>query len=194
MMMLMKFHMFILTGEGNLKHRHWIFQEKYWNKLLIDYTLGHLVLVRKYFNRCTEIVINDNLFRSHYCYSKEGSWYDWVYFRWHGFEQLISAKIRKSNDDHRSIRMCYYTSYGPRPRHSTRWCLSKNYSTFDKEKWIVLLAAELSLTDTYFDSKTLKRIKLHSDKDIWIAPLSTLVGSWFVVYNKNYSDSNNKII
>lgn len=57
-----------------------------------------------------------------------------------------------------------------------------------KEKWISPLAAESleveGLTNVHFDSKILKRIKLHHDNDIWMTSLSTRVGPYCLVYNK----------
>ena len=67
-----------------------------------------------------------------------------------------------------------------------------------KEKWLIALVAQTpevyasKLTDAHFVSIMFKRIKLHND--IWIVPLITLIDPWFVVYNKDYCDSNNDII
>ena len=72
---------------------------------------------------------------------------------------------------------------------------TKNYTTFDKEKWRIVLAEESlqaeqhQLTDSNVDAKILTRIRLHDDKDTWMVPLSTLVGPCFVVYNKDYTDT-----
>ena len=41
------------------------------------------------------------------------------------------------------------------------------------------------LTDNHFDSTIHTRIKLHSDNDIWMIPLTSLVAPCFVIYNKN---------
>ena len=51
-------------------------------------------------------------------------------------------------------------------------------------------------TDYHFDSCITKRVKLHSDNDIWMVPLTALVGPCFVVYNKNYcvSQDNDVIV
>ena len=49
-----------------------------------------------------------------------------------------------------------------------------------KEKWVVILTAEGSeirrdkLTNCHFQSKVLKRVKLHHDNDILIVPLTFL--------------------
>ena len=70
------------------------------------------------------------------------------------------------------------------------------------EKWEIVLAAESPVvdahlyTDDHFDSCITKRVKLHSDNDIWMVPLTALVGPCFVVYNKNYcvSQDNDVIV
>ena len=51
-----------------------------------------------------------------------------------------------------------------------------------KKKWAVVLAAESpdtnmdSLSNSYFQSVIITRITLYSDKDIWMLPLTSLVG------------------
>ena len=47
------------------------------------------------------------------------------------------------------------------------------------------------MIDANFNSKILARIRLHDDTDTWIAPLITLVGPFFVVYNKDYTKTTN---
>ena len=65
------------------------------------------------------------------------------------------------------------------------------------EKWVIVLASQSpevltdQLPNNHFDSQILKRIKLHNDNDLWIVPLSTIVGPFFVVYNKNYGNPEN---
>ena len=62
-----------------------------------------------------------------------------------------------------------------------------------KEKWVVLWAADApeannhDITDSHFQSAIATRVKLYADKDMWMVPLSTLVGPCFVAYNKNYN-------
>ena len=62
-----------------------------------------------------------------------------------------------------------------------------------KEKWVVLWAADAletnnnDITDSHFQSAIATRVKLHDDKDMWMVPLSTLVGPYFLAYNKNYN-------
>ena len=58
------------------------------------------------------------------------------------------------------------------------------------EKWVVLLlgkeseARRYELTNSHLQSKLSKRVKLHSDNDIFIAPLSLLSVPYFMVYKK----------
>ena len=43
------------------------------------------------------------------------------------------------------------------------------------------------ITDRHFQSSIATRIKLHDENDLWMVPLSTLVGPCFVVCNKDYN-------
>ena len=58
----------------------------------------------------------------------------------------------------------------------------RNIPYLTKEKWLVVLAVEIpeanmeSLSNSYFQSEDMTRIKLYSDKDICIIPLTSLVG------------------
>ena len=64
-----------------------------------------------------------------------------------------------------------------------------------REKLVVLLAADApevntsEITDSHFQSVIAKRVKLHDNKDMWVVPLSTILGPCFVEYNKNYNDN-----
>ena len=55
---------------------------------------------------------------------------------------------------------------------------------------VVMLAAEVSearrdeLKNSHFQSKLLKCVKLYSENDIFIVPLSSLYGPYFAVYTK----------
>ena len=55
--------------------------------------IGDKIYYRSTVNGLTEILIDSNLFRSHLCFTKKGSWYDWAYFRSHGFAELITVRI-----------------------------------------------------------------------------------------------------
>ena len=41
----------------------------------------------------TEITVNENIYRCHPFYANTGSRYDWVYFRWKGFDYCIPARL-----------------------------------------------------------------------------------------------------
>ena len=45
------------------------------------------------------------------------------------------------------------------------------------------------ITDSNFHSNIATCVRLHDNKDMWMVPLSTLVGPHFVVYNKNYNSN-----
>ena len=66
-----------------------------------------------------------------------------------------------------------------------------------KEKWAVLSAAikpiadNKDLTNAHFTSKIITRIQLHSDDEVYMVPLSTLVCPCFVVPNKYYCPNAN---
>ena len=63
-----------------------------------------------------------------------------------------------------------------------------------KEKWAIFLAAEVheasneDLIYNHVDSTTRTLIKLHSDNDIWMIPLTFLVEPCFVIYTKKYCE------
>ena len=54
-----------------------------------------------------------------------------------------------------------------------------------------LQAEPHQLTDAHVDSKILTLIRLHDNKDTWMVPLITLIGLFFVVYNKDYTKTTN---
>ena len=47
------------------------------------------------------------------------------------------------------------------------------------------------MSNSYFDTKILTRIRLHNDKDTCMVSLIKLVGLCFVVYNKDYDNTTN---
>ena len=65
-----------------------------------------------------------------------------------------------------------------------------------KEQWVFVIAAEASQDDNdelaYYDfcSNITTCVKLHDNTDIWMVHLTSLVGPYFVLYNKNYRDSD----
>ena len=63
---------------------------------------------------------------------------------------------------------------------------------------LILAAGELEarrdeLTNSHFQSKLLKRVKLYSDNNIFIFPLSSLCGPCFVVYKKYYCTTHDNV-
>ena len=147
----------------------------------------------------TEVVINGNTFRAHPCYSKKGCWYDWAYFKWHGFDVSIPARIIMIID----LSNCDITyEMDQDPDTIPDDANERVIAHLTNEKWAIVLAAESPaagahhLTDYHFDSCITTRVRLHSDNDIWMVPLTALVGPCFVVYNKNYcvSQDNDVIV
>ena len=146
----------------------------------------------------TEVVINGNTFRAHPCYSKKGCWYDWAYFKWHGFDVSIPARIIMIID----LSNCDITyEMDQDPDTIPDDANERVIAHLTNEKWAIVLAAESPaagahhLTDYHFDSCITTRVRLHSDNDIWMVPLTALVGPCFVVYNKNYCVSqDNEVI
>ena len=142
----------------------------------------------------TEIIKDGILYRSHPCYTKKGCWYDWAYFNWEGFDTPIAARIIMILDLS-ECNIVHHMDQDPDtiPEDAT----ARIIPHLTKEKWVILLASQSpeenanELSNAHFDSKILTRIKLHNDNDVWIVPLSTLVGPCFVVYNKDYCDTNN---
>ena len=65
--------------------------------------------------------------------------------------------------------------------------------------WVVILAAKGSeairdeSTNSHIQFKLLKRVKLHSNNDIFVASLSSLCGPCFVVYIKDYCTTQNTV-
>ena len=70
-------------------------------------------------------------------------------------------------------------------------------SHLTKEKWIVILAAESPIAaseyiiEHHIKSDITTRIKLHDENNVWLVPLTSLVGPCYVVCNKNYCDACN---
>ena len=55
--------------------------------------IGGKVLPNSIIYGYTEIKHNSIIYRDHPCYQTKGSWYDWDYFKWDGYEQSIPAQI-----------------------------------------------------------------------------------------------------
>ena len=135
----------------------------------------------------THLVKDDVLYRAHPCYFKKGCWYDWGLFNWDGFEDPIPGRIMMILDLS-DVEIIYRNETDEINQHTVKH--------LTQEIWLVILAAiepkashTEDLTDAHFDSSIITRVKLHEDKDVWMVPLSSLTGPCFVVYNKNYVDS-----
>ena len=55
--------------------------------------IGGKVTYQSIVHGYTEITVNNNMYRSHPFYANTGSWYDWAYFRWGGFDSCIPARL-----------------------------------------------------------------------------------------------------
>ena len=119
--------------------------------------------------------------------SEKGSWYDWTYFRWDGYEKFILTRIMMIIDltDAKTSYECELNTDG---EHSSRTVQPIRHLI--KEKWLIAFAAEghessnEDLNDNHFDSTIHTRIKIHSDNDMWMISLTSLVEQCFVIYNK----------
>ena len=139
----------------------------------------------------TEIIHNDDIYRCHPFYSNTGSWYDWAYFDWNGFDSCIPARILMILDLSHSV-INYEVDIDP-----DIVLTGGNVSTIQhltKDKWMVVKAARspsinsTQLTDDHIIIDMIVRIELDEDC-IWLVPLSSLVKPCFVIYNRNYCDN-----
>ena len=142
----------------------------------------------------TEICHNGNIFRCHPFYGNTGSWYDWAYFDWDGFDCLIPARILMIIDLSEST-INYDVDIDP----DEEIVLSENVTKMihlTKTKWVVVKAAKnpcippTELSDDHIHVDMIIRIKL-DEECIWLVPLSSLVKPCFVIYNKHYIGSIN---
>ena len=142
---------------------------------------------------CTGILKKSIICRSHSCYQTKCIWYDWAYFKWDGYEQSIPAQLMMIIDltDTEIIYECESNTDG---EHSSRTVQPIRHLT--KYKWLIVSAAEgheasnEELADNHFDSTIYKRIKLHSDNDMWMISFTSLVAPYFVIYNKSYCEQD----
>ena len=142
----------------------------------------------------TDINHNGHIYRCHPFYGNTGSWYDWAYFDWDGFDSLIPARILMIIDlSHSTIN--YEVDIDPDELSS----VFGNVTTMrhlTKAKWVVVKAAKTpfiplsELTDDHIHVDMIMRIKL-DEECIWLVPLSSLVKPCFVIYNKNYGGITN---
>ena len=140
----------------------------------------------------TEISHNNHIYRCHPFYGNTGSWYDWAYFNWEGFDSLIPARILMIID--LSFSTINY-DIDIDPDQSVPSGYDPTIVThLTKEKWVVVKAAKSlsilnsDLSDNHIHVDMIFRIQLDED-NIWLIPLSSIVKPCFVVYNKNYTSS-----
>ena len=100
--------------------------------------IGGKVLPNSIIYGYTEIKHNGIIYRAHPCYQTKGSWYDWAYFKWDGYEQSITSRIMMIIDliDAEITDECEINNDG---EHSSRAVKPIRHLT--KEKWVIVLAA-----------------------------------------------------
>ena len=134
------------------------------------------------------------IYRCHPFYANTGSWYDWAYFRWDGFDSNIPARILMILD----LKECDISEDVDIDEDQiSNLSHIATIPHLTKEKWAVVKAAvspsisSSELTDDHFLHQIITRIKLDEDR-IWLVPLSSIVGPCYVVYNYNYCDRQNE--
>ena len=156
--------------------------------------IGGKVTYQSIVHGYTEITVNNNMYRCHPFYANTGSWYDWAYFRWDGFDSCIPARLLMILD----LSECeinYEVDIDKDKVSEVDHLPTLTHLT--KDKWVVIKAAtspsvlSSDLTDDHFSCDVITRIKLDGDR-IWLVPLSSLVKPCFVVHNKNYCDQTNE--
>ena len=114
----------------------------------------------------TEISFIGNIYCCHPFYANTGSWYDWAYFRWEGFNSCIPAKLLMILD----LSACEIT-YDVDIDHDQLSTLSHvaTIPHLTKDKWVVIKAVESpstlasELTDDHLTSDIITRIRLDKE-------------------------------
>ena len=156
--------------------------------------IGGKIVCPSAVNGYTEVTLNGNIYRCHPFYGNTGSWYDWAYFRWEGFDSNIPGKILMILDL-TECEICEDVDIDQDQIATASHVVRIPHLT--QEKWAVIKAAELSsilsseLTDDHFVNEIITRIKLDEER-IWLVPLSSLVEPCYVVYNYNYCERQNE--
>ena len=136
----------------------------------------------------TQVKRQGIIYRAHPCHSKKGSWFDWAYFDWGGFDNYIPARILMILDLS-DVEIEYDPDLDPDINVGNL----QEIRHLSQEIWVIVVAAEspvvdaTELTDDHFDSSIHKRIKINDDNDLWLIPLNALKGPCFVVENKDYT-------
>ena len=126
-------------------------------------------------------------------FANTGSWYDWAYFRWEGFDFDIPARLLMILD----LSACEITYEVDIDQDQISTLLHvATIPHLTKNKWVVIKAAESpsilasELTDDHLLSDIITRIKIDKER-IWLVPFAALVKPCFVTYNKNYCEHKN---
>ena len=139
----------------------------------------------------TEVKVGSDTYRCHPFYGTKGSWYDWAYFKFKGYEGNVPGRILMifdlSNVGDMLVKLD--TDLFDPDVHDL-----DNIPTYDhlqKEVWLVIQSAESSnaqgtLSDIHFTSSLITPIRVLSDDDLWLVPLSALVGPCYVVMDHDY--------
>ena len=144
----------------------------------------------------TEITANDNIYRCHPLYVNTGSWYDWAYFRWEGFNSCIPARLLMILDLSES-EISYEVDIDIDQDQVSTIAHVATLPHLIKDKWVVIKAVESpsipssKFTDDHFSCDMITRIKLDEDM-IWLVPLLSHVNPCFDIYNKNYCEQKNE--
>ena len=139
----------------------------------------------------TQTIVDGVIYRSHPSYSKKGNWFDWAYFDWAGFEKHIPARIMMIVD--LSGLDIMYDNDVDENSTSDSSDDDQTILHLTRAKWAIVWAGEspkvsnADLSNDHFDSSIHHRIKLHEQKDLFLVPLSSLIGPCFVVQNKDYT-------
>ena len=143
----------------------------------------------------TTVKVDDVIYRAHPSFSNKGCWYDWAYFDWEGFDDPIVARIMMIVDL-TNVEINVEPDIDPDAVVDGETA-TNNVPHLTNEIWLLVLAADSPIvepnevSDNHFESSIHKRIKLHNDDEVFIVPLSSLIGPAFVVYNNNYVSGRN---
>jgi hypothetical protein len=138
----------------------------------------------------TTVKVDDVIYRAHPSFCNNVCWYDWAYFNWEGFDDPIVARIMMIVDLS-NVALDVEPDMDPDEAVVGETAIN-NAPHLTNEIWVLVLAAETliieptDVSDYHFQSSIHKRIKLHNKDEVFIVPLSSLVGPAFVVYNNNY--------
>ena len=142
----------------------------------------------------TDVTINGNLFRCHPFYANVGSWYDWAYFNWEGYDECIPARLLMILDLS-NTEIVYDVDID---KDKISECNNHMTTTphLTNEKWVVVEAAQgpsmqtSDISTHHISSSIITRIRFEEEEKIWIVPLTALVKPCYVVANINYCEMN----